>query len=180
MGDVRGTRDNFFQELFERLDIDEHEQDEDAADGTASDVSGQDDEADELDTDTGLPQQLPPPSPLPLQQMMYTPLVRLPTALGLRLPYVSDAGGVEPILPANPDADEEAALIEEMREEDELEATERVKGEREEQMLWSEYGPKNMLLGGKREQGLEDDVDMRLRGGKTIKSQVYVQDSDEE
>lgn len=129
MGDTRGTRETYFQELLARLDIDDTESD----DQTAEAADSAEETSEEDDQDGHCASHLQPLSPLSLPRAMYPPLIRFPDSLDLIH------------VPSESDVDEEAALEKVLREEDILEAADRAEGEQEERVLWGEYGPKSTL-----------------------------------
>lgn len=133
MGDTRGTREHYFQELHTRLDIDDAESDDTQ---TAEAADSLEETNEEDDWDGHCVSRLRPLSPLSLPRAMHSPLIRLPDGLD-RLDTIA--------MPVESDVDEEAALEEVLREEEILDAADRVKGEQEERVLWGEYGPKRVL-----------------------------------
>jgi hypothetical protein len=189
-----GTKESILEQVFERLDVDSEEVESDA------DVSGEEDEQDEgedalsggsADDDALTHASVHGDQTFSLHQAMYTPLVRLPRTLGSsKVPYVYEGyrraptsislAPDDPLLPL--DADEDA-LADELRQEEELNAHDKIVADKNENVLWGEYrrrGTRGAVVAKDEEADSGYALRFKARGVDGLKSQVYVVDSDSE
>jgi len=122
-------------------------------------------------------------------QSMYAPLVRLPSTLGSsKTPYVyhgyrRTSISLEPEDPLLPSVTDEEALAEELREEEELDAQDRIAAEKNENRLWGEHSRRNNRGAAVATVEEHDVHELRFKPPGIdghVKSQVYVYDSDSE
>jgi hypothetical protein len=190
-----GTKESILAGVFERLNVPSEEVESD------SDVLAEEDEQDdEEDAPSGVSvndiedkvQWVMTTPTLSLHQGMYAPLVRLPPTLGpSKAPYAyegyrrtSASISLEPEDPLLPlDTDEEALAVE-LRQEEELDAQDRIVAKKTENMLWGEYGrmgTRGTAMAEKVEEEFGNGLRFKAPGTDShVKSQVYVVDSDSE
>ena len=184
-----GTKESILAGVFERLNV-PSEVDSDV------DLNGQRDDNEDAPSDASgtaieNPMETTPPI-TSLHQGIYTPLVRLAPTLGpAQASYVykgyrrsSASVSLEPEDTLFPSGTDEEALAAELREEEELNTQDRIAAEKNENKLWAEYGRRRtgkltVMVNDVEEEYDGHELRFKLPGiNSTVKSQVYVVDSD--
>lgn len=137
LGGLKQTREEFLDGLFEPIGVGEEKDSFDGEDAPSdepdSDEGDGDSEVESSDENSSSDgSDLDEDMAMLMHREIYAPLFRLPASLS-----------EGPLLPADMD---EVAYAAELHEETELDERERIIAEREQRILWAEYGPQETQL----------------------------------